>query len=150
VTRALRFLGLGSRCLEPLLTDSDSRTVPHTLEEALRQSEDPTIVVCACAAQLTTGLAALPGVDMVAPPTLNQGLVRFLDCRPNATAADHDARTDWAIEAINREGTAFFSGTTWKGHRAMRISVVNGRTCARDVERMLKAVAAVLASDHMK
>ena len=287
VTRALRFLGLGSRSLEPLLTDSDSRIVPHTLEEALRQSEDPTIVVlnaadlnvgaadpfielipmakaarawvhvdgafglwarasarqrhlmegieradswatdahkwlntpkdigiaivadraahkgamaitasylssagdardeidwtpdwtrrargfpvyaalrelgrnglanlidrcCACAAQLTTGLAALPGVDMVAPPTLNQGLVRFLDCRPNATAADHDARTDWAIEAINREGTAFFSGTTWKGHRAMRISVVNGRTCARDVERTLKAVAAVLASDHMK
>jgi hypothetical protein len=78
------------------------------------------------------------------------GLVRFLDSRPNATAADHDARTDWAIEAINREGTAFFSGTTWKGHRAMRTSVVNWRTSARDVERTLKAVAAVLASDHMK
>jgi aromatic-L-amino-acid decarboxylase len=105
---------------------------------------------CACAAQLTTGLAALPGVDMVAPPTLNQGLVRFLDSRPNATAADHDAMTDWAIETINREGTAFFSGTAWNGHRAMRISVVNARTSAQDVERTLKAVAGVLASDRMQ
>lgn len=287
VTRALRFLGLGSRTLEPLLTDFDFRITPHTLEAALRQSEEPTVVVlnaadlnvgavdpfrelipmakaarawvhvdgafglwaraserqrhwvdgieradswatdahkwlntpkdigiamvadpaahkeamaisasyisstgdardpmdwtpdwtrrargfpvyaalrelgrdgladlidrcCGCAAQLTNGLAALPGAELVVPPTLNQGLVRFRDRRPHATAADHDARTDCVIEAINREGTAFFSGTTWKGHRAMRISVVNGRTNARDVERTLKAVADVLASDHVK
>ena len=282
VTRALRFLGLGAGCLEPLLTDSDSRIAPHTLEVALRQSEDPTIVVldaadlnvgafdpfcelipmakaaqawvhvdgafglwarvssqqrhwvegieaadswatdahkwlntpkdigiavvadsaahkgamgisasylssvgdarnqldwtpdwtrrsrgfpvyaalrelgrdglaelidrcCAHAARMTKGLAELPGVELVAPATLNQGLVRFLDNRPNVCAADHDAKTDRVIEAINREGTAFFSGTTWKGRRAMRISVVNGRTSEQDVECTLKAVAAVLA-----
>jgi aromatic-L-amino-acid decarboxylase len=103
---------------------------------------------CACATQLATGLAALPAVEMVASPTLNQGLVRFLDSRPNATATDHDARTNWVIEAINREGTAFFSGTTWMGRRAMRISVVNWRTSTQEVERTLKAVAKVLASDR--
>ena len=103
---------------------------------------------CARAAELTNGLAALPGVDLVAVATLNQGLVRFLDDRPNATDTDHDTRTDSTIEAINREGTAFFGGTTWKGRRAMRISVVNGRTSAQDVERTLKAVAAVLASER--
>jgi glutamate/tyrosine decarboxylase-like PLP-dependent enzyme len=283
VTRALRFLGLGSRSLEPLLTDSNARLAPRILEAALRQSEDPTIVIlnaadlnvgavdpfleliplakaasawvhvdgafglwarasarqrhwvegieradswatdahkwlntpkdigiaivadaavhkaamaitaaylssggdvrdqidwtpdwtrrsrgfpvyaalrelgrdgvanlidrcCACAAQLATGLGDLPGVELVAPPTLNQALVRFLDTRPNATPADHDARTDWTIEAINRDGTAFFSGTTWKGRRAMRISVVNWRTTAQDIERTLRAVAGLLES----
>jgi len=32
----------------------------------------------------------------------------------------------------------------------MRISVVNARTSAQDVERTLKAVAGVLASDRMQ
>jgi aromatic-L-amino-acid decarboxylase len=104
---------------------------------------------CACAAQLVAGLAELRDVELVAPPTLNQGLVRFLDSRPTATAADHDARTDWAIEAINREGTAFFSGTTWKDRRAMRVSVVNWRTSTQDVERTLRAVAGVLRSGRV-
>jgi glutamate/tyrosine decarboxylase-like PLP-dependent enzyme len=287
VTRALRFLGLGSQSLEPLLTDSDSRIAPHTLEAALQQSDDPTIVIldaadlnvgafdpfrdlipiakaarswvhvdgafglwarastqhrhwvdgieqadswatdahkwlntpkdigiaivadsaahraamaisvsyissvgdardqmdwtpdwtrrsrgfpvyaalrelgrnglenlinrcCACAAHLTNELAALPGADLVAPATLNQGLVRFLDGRPNATPADHDARTDGVIEAINREGTAFFSGASWKGRRAMRISVVNARTTAEEIERTMKAVESVLATKPMQ
>ena len=102
---------------------------------------------CDYADKLTLGLSALPGVELIARPSLNQGLVRFLDGRPDATPADHDARTDWAIKAINREGTAFFSGTTWKGRRAMRISVVNWRTNADAVERTLKAVAAVIRPD---
>jgi glutamate/tyrosine decarboxylase-like PLP-dependent enzyme len=102
---------------------------------------------CERADQLVLGLGALPGVEVVAYPTLNQGLVRFPDHRPDAAAADHDARTDRMIEAINREGTAFFSGTIWKRRRAMRISVVNWRTSKEDVERTLGAVAAVLESE---
>lgn len=100
---------------------------------------------CECAAQLAHGLAALPGVELVAAPTLNQCLVRFVDVRPAATQSDHDAHTNRMIEAINREGTAFFSGTTWEGRRAMRISVVNWRTGAEDIERTIRAVAGVLA-----
>jgi glutamate/tyrosine decarboxylase-like PLP-dependent enzyme len=98
---------------------------------------------CEHADQLVRGLGALPGVEVVAYPTLNQGLVRFPDHR-GASDAHHDARTDRMIEAINREGTAFFSGTTWKRRRAMRVSVVNWRTSKEDVERTLRAVAAVL------
>ena len=101
---------------------------------------------CEHAGQLVLGLGALPGVEVVAYPTLNQGLVRFPDHRPDATAADHDARTDRMIEAINCEGTAFFSGTIWKRRRAMRISVVNWRTSNEDVERTVRAVATVLES----
>ena len=105
---------------------------------------------CEHAAQLVLALGALPGVEIVAHPTLNQGLVRFLDPRPNATASDHDARTDRMIEAINCEGTAFFSGTIWKRRRTMRISVVNWRTSKEDVERTVRAVATVLESEHRR
>jgi len=44
------------------------------------------------------------------------------------------------------EGTAFFSGTVWKGRRAMRISVVNWRTSDSDVHATIDAVARVLVS----
>ena len=105
---------------------------------------------CEHAGQLVLGLGALPGVEVVALPTLNQGLVRFPDHRPDAAASDHDARTDRMIEAINCEGTAFFSGTIWKHRRAMRISVVNWRTTNEDVERTVRAVATVLESEHRR
>jgi glutamate/tyrosine decarboxylase-like PLP-dependent enzyme len=102
---------------------------------------------CDHADALALGLTAVPGVDLVARPTLNQCLVRFLSRRPGATQADHDARTNHVIDAINREGTAFFSGTTWRGRRAMRISVVNWRTTTDDVARTIAAVARVLEID---
>ena len=103
---------------------------------------------CEHAFQLVRGLGTLHEVEVVAYPTLNQGLVRFLDKHPHATAAAHDAKTDRMIEAINREGSAFFSGTTWQGRRAMRISVVNWRTTNEDVERTVRAVAQVLESER--
>ncbi|HEY4970092.1 MAG TPA: pyridoxal-dependent decarboxylase [Steroidobacteraceae bacterium] len=105
---------------------------------------------CERAGQLVLGLGALPGVEVVAYPTLNQGLVRFPDNRPDAAASDHDARTDRMIEAINCEGTALFSSTIWKRRRAMRISVVNWRTSSEDVERTVRAVATVLESEHRR
>jgi glutamate/tyrosine decarboxylase-like PLP-dependent enzyme len=48
------------------------------------------------------------------------------------------------ISAINAQGDAFFSSTTWKGQRAMRVSVVNWRTNDEDVERTIEAVRKVL------
>ena len=94
---------------------------------------------------LVRGIGALPGAEVVFPPRLNQGLVRFLDPRPEATPADHDAYTDRIIEAVNASGEAFFGGVTWNGRRAMRISVVNWRTTEADVERTVAAVARALA-----
>jgi glutamate/tyrosine decarboxylase-like PLP-dependent enzyme len=103
---------------------------------------------CEYASQLVCGLGNLPGVEVVAYPTLNQGLVRFLDGRLNATAASHDAKTEGVIKAINCEGSAYFSGTTWQGRRVMRISVVNWRTTKQDIQRTIRAVAQVLESEH--
>ncbi|MEV0676105.1 aminotransferase class V-fold PLP-dependent enzyme [Actinosynnema sp. NPDC050436] len=84
---------------------------------------------------LVDGLGALPGVEVLARPVINQGLVRFL-----SEDGDHDARTDEVVGRVQRGGEAWFSGTTWNGVRAMRISVVNWRTDERAVERAVKAV----------
>lgn len=102
---------------------------------------------CAHAHALVTGMGALPGVEILCTPQLNQGLVRFLALRPNATDADHDARTESVIAAVNASGQAFFSGTTWRGKRAMRVSVVNWRTSSDDVRQSIAAVASALGCD---
>lgn len=94
---------------------------------------------------LVTEIGKLPGAEMLWEPELNQGLVRFLDQRPSATNLDHDKRTDAIVAAVNAGGEAFFSTTTWRGKRAMRVSVVNWRTSDRDVERAIAAVRRALA-----
>jgi glutamate/tyrosine decarboxylase-like PLP-dependent enzyme len=81
---------------------------------------------------------------MLWEPTINQGLVRFLDGSSNATDEDHDRRTDEVIAEILKTGEAFFQGTTWRGRRAMRVSVCNWRTSDEDVDRVVKAVEKVL------
>ncbi len=101
---------------------------------------------CDQCAALVRGIGALPGAEVVVAARLNQGLVRFLDPRPEATAEDHDAWTDRVIERINQSGEAFFGGVNWEGRRAMRISVVNWRTGEADVARTVAAVAGVLAA----
>ncbi len=94
---------------------------------------------------LVRGLAALPGVLVVVPAQLNQGLVRFTDSRPEATEQDHDARTDAVIGTINRSGEAFVGGVNWNGQRVMRISVVNWKTTDSDIGRAIDAVARAMA-----
>jgi glutamate/tyrosine decarboxylase-like PLP-dependent enzyme len=99
---------------------------------------------CRYAHSLTTRIGALPGAEVLWEPTINQGLVRFLDQTDDTAVADHDRRTDEVIAAILRTGEAFFGGTTWRGRRAMRISVTNWRTTDADVDRVVNAVANVL------
>jgi glutamate/tyrosine decarboxylase-like PLP-dependent enzyme len=99
---------------------------------------------CRHAHALATRIGALPGAELVAEPRINQGLVRFRSPGPDATDADHDRRTDEMIEAILTTGEAFFSGTTWRGKRCMRISVCNWRTSDDDVERVVAAVRRAL------
>ncbi len=99
---------------------------------------------CAHAEALTRELGALPWVELVAPATLNQGLVRFRDPTPGAAEEDHDRFTLGAIAAINAEGTAFFSAGAWQGRRVMRISVVNWRTTEEDIRLTVEAVARTL------
>jgi glutamate/tyrosine decarboxylase-like PLP-dependent enzyme len=101
---------------------------------------------CAHCEALVSGIGALPGAQILHPARLNQGLVRFQ--RDGQTPEQSDAFTDETIQKINSTGEAFFSGTTWRGQRAMRVSVVNWRTNSRDVERAIEATRTVLAQSQ--
>jgi glutamate/tyrosine decarboxylase-like PLP-dependent enzyme len=101
---------------------------------------------CDYAQSLVRELAKLPGVAVLCEPVLNQALVRFEDPRPNASPADHDRRTDAIISAVVASGEAFFTATTWKGTRAMRVSVCNWRTTPSDIKRTVASFAKALGA----
>jgi glutamate/tyrosine decarboxylase-like PLP-dependent enzyme len=99
---------------------------------------------CDHARALAIRIGELPRTEVVFAPRLNQGLVRFLDQRRGAGDRDHDRRTEAVMEDIQATGEAFFSGTTWRGKRCMRISVCNWQTDHADVDRAVAAVRRVL------
>jgi glutamate/tyrosine decarboxylase-like PLP-dependent enzyme len=99
---------------------------------------------CTQARHLATQIGNLPGAELLWEPQINQGLVRFLDLSAGASQQDHDRRTEEMIARINAAGEAFFSGTTWRGRRAMRVSVCNWQTTASDVTRTVTNVAHLL------
>jgi len=102
---------------------------------------------CRYAHALVMGIGSLPGAEVLWEPTINQGLVRFLD---SSTEQDHDRRTDEVIAAIVAAGEAFFGGTTWRGKRAMRVSVCSWQTSPEDVRRSINSVARVLGVEPLK
>ena len=99
---------------------------------------------CRHAHEIVTRIGALHDAAAVCIPQINQGLVRFHDPRPGATEEDHNRRTDEVMAAINATGEAFFTGTTWKGRRCMRVSLSSWRTTEDDVDRAVAAVDRVL------
>lgn len=86
---------------------------------------------CALARQFAKGLSAAPGFTIANDVVLNQVLVRF---------GDDDDLTDRLMAEIQRDGTCWMGGTTWHGHRYMRISVSNWSTRPDDVDRSVAAV----------
>ena len=86
---------------------------------------------CLHAERLATALGSA-GADVLCPPALNQVLVAFGD----------DTETDAVIERVQASGEAWMGGTTWKGRRAMRISVSDTSTTDGDIDRTIDAVLA--------
>jgi len=97
---------------------------------------------CDHARAIVDGIGSLAGAEVLSRALINQGLVRF----PDPNGRDHDRRTDAVIAAINAGGEAFFGGTTWRGMRAMRVSVCNWRTSDEDVRRAIRAAERAIAS----
>lgn len=82
------------------------------------------------------GRLAAGGAEPLAPVVLNQALVAF--------GADSD--TDAVIAGVQRGGEAWFGPTTWRGRRAMRISVSDVATTLDDADRAVDAVLAAWSS----
>ena len=95
---------------------------------------------CDLTSEMVSKLAELPGVEVLAEPIINQGLVRFL-----SPDGDHDKRTLEVINHINETGEAWFGPTTWHGMSVMRISLSNFRTTSDDIDRAIKVFRSLLA-----
>jgi glutamate/tyrosine decarboxylase-like PLP-dependent enzyme len=89
---------------------------------------------CDLAARMADGLAQADGVEVLNEVVLNQVLVRI---------DDDDAVTDAVIDGVQRDGTCWLSGSTFKSRRVMRISIVGWQTSERDADL---SVAAILAA----
>lgn len=90
---------------------------------------------CSHCLALTEGIGGMPGAEILWTPHLNQGLVRF---------GDSDEETDRVTAASHTHGGTFFTGTSWRGRRAMRISVCNWQTTDADVEVAIQTVREIL------
>jgi glutamate/tyrosine decarboxylase-like PLP-dependent enzyme len=96
---------------------------------------------CDHALRFADKLGAADGVEVLNDVALNQVLVRFL-----AADGDHDAKTRAVVKGIQEEGTAWMSGTVWRGKAAMRISVSNWSTTTEDVDRSVEAILRIAAT----
>jgi glutamate/tyrosine decarboxylase-like PLP-dependent enzyme len=105
---------------------------------------------CAVTRALIEGMGALPGAKALCEPQINQGMVRFFDTRAGAKEADHDRLTDAVMAGVRATGEAFFTGTTWHGVRAMRVSVSNWQTTIEDVEPVVACVGLVLEAERAR
>jgi glutamate/tyrosine decarboxylase-like PLP-dependent enzyme len=96
---------------------------------------------CAQARRFAAGLAAIDGVEVLNDVVLDQVLVGFAP--PAGTPGAEDI-THQVIDAVQRSGECWMSGTTWRGRPAMRVSVVNWQTTTADVDRSVGAVEAAI------
>jgi glutamate/tyrosine decarboxylase-like PLP-dependent enzyme len=90
---------------------------------------------CALARRFADGLVA-GGAEIANDVVLNQVLVGFGD----------DARTDRVVEGVQRDGTCWLGGTTWRGRRLMRVSVSNWSTTEADVDVSVEAILRIAAA----
>ncbi|MGY1741772.1 MULTISPECIES: pyridoxal phosphate-dependent decarboxylase family protein [unclassified Blastococcus] len=85
-------------------------------------------------------LAASGRAQIVNDVVSNQVLVRW-----PSPDGDHGRRADAVMAGIRAQGLAFFSGTTYRGERLMRISVSDWATDTEDVDRVAEALVELAA-----
>jgi glutamate/tyrosine decarboxylase-like PLP-dependent enzyme len=119
--------------LGDLTLDSSRRARGFATWAAIRQLGSAGIAdvverCCRLARRFADGLAA-GGAEIANEVVLNQVLAGF-----------DDARTDAVIDAVQRDGTCWLGGTTWRGRRLIRVSVSNATTTDGDVDRSVTAI----------
>jgi glutamate/tyrosine decarboxylase-like PLP-dependent enzyme len=132
------YLPTGARDAMDWTPDSSRRARSFTIWAALRSLGREGVAemverCCACARHFAEVLGGREGIEVLNDVVLNQVLVRF---------DDDDATTDAVVAAVQAEGTCWMGPTTWRGRRAMRISVSNWATTIEDVDRSCAAVLA--------
>ena len=90
---------------------------------------------CRLARRFADGLSP-GGAEVVNDVVLNQVLVSF----------GSDSRTAAVIEAVQRDGTCWLGGSSWRGRKLMRVSVSNWSTTDDDVDRSVAAILSCAAA----
>jgi glutamate/tyrosine decarboxylase-like PLP-dependent enzyme len=90
--------------------------------------------MCANAALFAAGVASLDGARVANDVVYTQVCATF----------GSDARTEEVTRRLLADGTAWMSGSRWRGTSVLRISVSNWSTTADDVERSLAALRSVV------
>lgn len=86
--------------------------------------------LCRHADAFATGIAGIDGARVVNDVVFTQVCAEF----------GSDERTERVLARLLADGTAWISGSTWRGRRVMRISVSNWSTTDEDVTRALTAI----------
>jgi glutamate/tyrosine decarboxylase-like PLP-dependent enzyme len=92
--------------------------------------------LCARASQMATGLAQIPGVEVVNEVVFTQVMTSFGD----------NGRTAEAGRRLLSGGEAVFTPATWRGRGVQRCSVSSWATTPADVDRTVEAVRRVAAT----
>ncbi|GHE64302.1 aspartate aminotransferase family protein [Streptomyces vinaceus] len=86
--------------------------------------------LCRHAGAFAAGIAGIDGARVVNDVVFTQVCAEF----------GSDERTERVLARLLADGTAWISGSTWRGRRVMRISVSNWSTTDEDVTRTLAAI----------
>lgn len=86
--------------------------------------------LCRHASAFATGIAGIDGASVLNDVVFTQVCAEF----------GSDERTERVLARLLDDGTAWISGSSWRGRRVMRISVSNWSTTDDDVTRTLDAI----------
>jgi len=91
------------------------------------------------AQHLAQGMAAIPGVEVLNQPELNQFMVRF---GAGTTPEEGDRLTQLTVEQIQRDAIAYMGTALWRGRLVMRVSVCSIATTTEHADITIEAVRA--------
>jgi aromatic-L-amino-acid decarboxylase len=111
---------------------------------AFRQALDEKLDLARRAAE---GLARIRGVEIAAPPELS--IVAFRAVRPGDGAEAANALNHRLLDAVNRRGRVFLTGTTVNGRFLCRICVLSFRTHADRIDAALEDLRAAMQEEGL-
>src|SRR5260221_2624344 len=102
---------------------------------------------CRLARLMRDRLQDCPGVSILNDVVLNQVLFAVQPAL-GVSADAADVFTDQMAAAIQAEGTCWLGATTWRGRRALRLSICNYRTSFSDIDQSAAAIRRVIGQQR--